>query len=138
MLCLQEWDPDKMEYTGKELNVGVIYILQDEVFGLEEGYCILGISLPLPTPVFSLEQCSALVANCLSTAIQGKLSHYHSACAEVVMFYLPMIAHHHGKDPVDLLKQQVKNIRAQQAKNGLMKIPYDPKFEMRCITIWKS
>jgi len=41
ILILQELDPLGENLTGNEVFVKVIYILKD--FGLQEGYCILGI-----------------------------------------------------------------------------------------------
>jgi len=43
-LLLQEYDPEKQEYTGDFLHAEVIYRLDDTRFGLQEGYCILGLS----------------------------------------------------------------------------------------------
>jgi hypothetical protein len=40
-VILQEFDPDKKEYTGRELQRCIGYILQGGQFGLEEGYVIL-------------------------------------------------------------------------------------------------
>lgn len=43
-LILQEWDPGKAIYTGKERSVEIGYILSDvpPEFGLIKGFCILG------------------------------------------------------------------------------------------------
>lgn len=43
MLLLQEFDGK--HYTGRETTVKVTYKLNGGKFGLEEGYCILGIKL---------------------------------------------------------------------------------------------
>lgn len=37
-------------YTGRELDAEVTYVLQSEVFGLKDGYCVLGIKRPLFVP----------------------------------------------------------------------------------------
>lgn len=40
----QEYDHVKKEYTGKEINFSIAYILRGkyaELFGLKKGYCIL-------------------------------------------------------------------------------------------------
>ncbi len=42
-LLLQEWDPVQGIWTGNESTFIVTYILEDPKFGLEEGYCIMGI-----------------------------------------------------------------------------------------------
>lgn len=42
-LLLQEWNPTTKEYTGKELKRRVTYILVGGMFGLTQGYCILGL-----------------------------------------------------------------------------------------------
>lgn len=42
-LCLQEFDQYKQEYTGREQFFEVSYVLLGGRFGLEVGYCILGI-----------------------------------------------------------------------------------------------
>ena len=41
ILILQEYDPNKSEYTGRELTKKVGYILEGGQFGLEEGFVIL-------------------------------------------------------------------------------------------------
>lgn len=42
-LHLKEWDNIKNDYTGRELFCKVTYILQGGQFGIEEGYCVMGI-----------------------------------------------------------------------------------------------
>ncbi len=42
-LLLQEYDPEKKEYTGEEVYARVTYILQGGNFGIEEGYVVMGI-----------------------------------------------------------------------------------------------
>lgn len=41
-LLLQEWNPTTKEYTGRELKRRIIYIFNGGMFGLQEGYCIMG------------------------------------------------------------------------------------------------
>ena len=45
ILKLREWDPDKEDYTGRDTERFITYILIGPVFGLQEGYCIMGIDL---------------------------------------------------------------------------------------------
>lgn len=47
-LCLREYDTKYHLYTGKELVVKIIYILDDFV-GLKENYVVLGLSSPICT-----------------------------------------------------------------------------------------
>lgn len=42
-LVLREWSPDTKEYTGREVNKEVTYILHGGNFGIEAGYCILSL-----------------------------------------------------------------------------------------------
>lgn len=43
-VLLQEFDPENSEYTGKELERVITYILRDvPKFGLKPGHCILGL-----------------------------------------------------------------------------------------------
>lgn len=43
-ILLQEYNPEKEEYTGKEISMTIGYILKDALkFGLKNGYCILGL-----------------------------------------------------------------------------------------------
>ena len=42
ILVLQEWDPDKKEYSGRECYREVTYIFT-EGFGLPEGFCIMSL-----------------------------------------------------------------------------------------------
>jgi hypothetical protein len=41
-LLLREWEPNEETYTGRELRVEVNYILNKSIFGLQDGFCILG------------------------------------------------------------------------------------------------
>jgi len=43
VLNLHEWDPNTGKYTGKKCSHYVTYILYGPVFGIEDGYCIMGI-----------------------------------------------------------------------------------------------
>lgn len=47
LLLLREWDYTKGEYTGREIKRIIMYILTGGQFGLQEGYCILGLLPPL-------------------------------------------------------------------------------------------
>lgn len=43
-ILLQEYDPEKKTYTGKEISMAIGYILRDAVkFGLKAGFCIIGL-----------------------------------------------------------------------------------------------
>jgi hypothetical protein len=42
-LVLEEYRPDTGEYTGESLVVTVSYLLPGGQFGIEEGYCVMGI-----------------------------------------------------------------------------------------------
>ena len=44
-LCLEEWSPEAMEYTGKECNVNITHMLSGGVYGLDRGYVIMSIIL---------------------------------------------------------------------------------------------
>lgn len=44
-LLLREWGPLSKIFTGRDCKVQVLYILQGGQWGIEEGYCILGIKL---------------------------------------------------------------------------------------------
>ena len=43
-LILQEWDPDKGDYTGSVTIVGVDYVSRGPEFNIPEGYCVMTIS----------------------------------------------------------------------------------------------
>jgi ribosomal protein S17 len=45
LLNLREWSPEKGEYTMRMVSRRVTYILHGGQFGIEEGYCVLGIKL---------------------------------------------------------------------------------------------
>lgn len=40
---LREWNPVWKIYTGDETTVVITYILRNGSFGIEEGYCVMGI-----------------------------------------------------------------------------------------------
>ena len=42
-LRLLEWDPNTEQYTGAEMTAYVGYILQGGAFGIEHGFCVLGL-----------------------------------------------------------------------------------------------
>ncbi len=44
-VLLQEYDPQKEMYTGKELQFNICFILRDlpKSFGLKPGFCVLGL-----------------------------------------------------------------------------------------------
>lgn len=48
-LCLREYDTEYQVYTGREVVVKIIYMLENFV-GLKENYVVLGISSPAPVP----------------------------------------------------------------------------------------
>lgn len=43
ILILQGFDKDKKAYTDKQITAKVTYILHGGQFGVEEGYCVMGI-----------------------------------------------------------------------------------------------
>lgn len=47
-LTLDEFDPDKNEYTGRKQSVIVTYVLHGGQFGIQEGYCVMAIKRDLP------------------------------------------------------------------------------------------
>lgn len=46
-LILQEWDPEKEDYTGRERAVQVTYISRGPAFGIPEGWCVMSIFIPV-------------------------------------------------------------------------------------------
>lgn len=42
-LLLREWDPKYKHHTGRKVTCEVTYKLQGGSFGIQEGYCVLGI-----------------------------------------------------------------------------------------------
>lgn len=43
LLHLMEYDPEKQEFTGDEILMGVGYILHGGSMGIPDGYCIMSI-----------------------------------------------------------------------------------------------
>jgi len=43
MLNLKEYDPEKKEYTGRQLTRTITYILHGGQFGIEKGTCVMSI-----------------------------------------------------------------------------------------------
>ena len=89
-------------------------------------------------PRLTGRQVQELVLNCLSVAIQGAKSEYHMACGEIVIFYLPYVAGELNEDPATLLQQYIQKIRAQQAKAGLLSLPFDKSFYSHCLEAWSQ
>jgi len=44
ILQLREWDKDKGEYTGRYASKVVTYMLNGGMFGIEQGYCVMGLN----------------------------------------------------------------------------------------------
>lgn len=50
ILVLQEWDSQKVAYTGKEITKQIVYVFTNTTLGLADGYCILSLkNVPKPT-----------------------------------------------------------------------------------------
>jgi hypothetical protein len=45
-LLLREWNPDTQQYSGRTINAIVSYVLNGGDFGIQQGYCVLGLHLP--------------------------------------------------------------------------------------------
>lgn len=45
-LILSEYNVETKQFTGNELSVSVDYILHGPNFGIEEGFCVMSISIP--------------------------------------------------------------------------------------------
>lgn len=45
ILELQEWSPETRQYTGNFTRVQVVYFLTGGQFGIETGYCVMGIEI---------------------------------------------------------------------------------------------
>jgi hypothetical protein len=54
VLHLFEWDPDTDEYSGRELNVFVTYLLRGPYYGIPEGFAVLSVSKALPVSSHSI------------------------------------------------------------------------------------
>jgi len=46
-ILLQEYDPEKEEYTGKECSFIIGYILKGPGFGIQKGYCVMALKEPI-------------------------------------------------------------------------------------------
>jgi hypothetical protein len=44
-LILQEWDPDLEKFTGNRADATVDYVLYGGAFGINEGYCVMSITV---------------------------------------------------------------------------------------------
>lgn len=42
-LHLREWDEKKEQYTGNGITIDITYKLDGGQFGIEQGYCVLGL-----------------------------------------------------------------------------------------------
>lgn len=42
-LLLQEWNNKDNCYTGKECKLRIVYILSGGQFGIQDGYCVMGL-----------------------------------------------------------------------------------------------
>lgn len=47
LLLLREWCPRRESFTGREATRKVTYILNGGQFGVEEGYCVMGMEYHL-------------------------------------------------------------------------------------------
>ena len=43
IVCFMDWDKEKDEYLGSKTRYKISYILYGGQFGIEQGYCVLGI-----------------------------------------------------------------------------------------------
>lgn len=48
ILLLNKWDNVKNEYAGSQTAFTITYVLKGGQFGIEEGYCVLGLKPILP------------------------------------------------------------------------------------------
>ncbi|MBM4029513.1 MAG: DUF3850 domain-containing protein [Planctomycetes bacterium] len=46
ILHLREWFPDRDEWGARNITCFVTYIMHGPVFGIEDGYCVMGIAMP--------------------------------------------------------------------------------------------
>ena len=42
-LVLEEYDPESDKFSGKQIQCNVSYVLNGGRFGIDEGYCVLGL-----------------------------------------------------------------------------------------------
>ena len=52
LLVLREYDPVIQEYTGRIIPVCITYILPGGQFGIEGGYCVMGLSNIIPEDLY--------------------------------------------------------------------------------------
>ncbi len=45
---LNEWDPEKENYTGNQLDIQITYVLSGGQFGIEKDYCVFGFKIIKP------------------------------------------------------------------------------------------
>lgn len=45
ILLLKFWNDELKQYTGDEAKAEVLYVLHGGKFGIEEGYCVMGIKV---------------------------------------------------------------------------------------------
>ena len=45
VLTLREWNQNSQRYTGRLLDARITYLLPGGEFGIEDGYCVLGIEV---------------------------------------------------------------------------------------------
>ena len=48
VLRLRDYDPNTETYSGDELRVHISYILHGGQFGIEDGYCVMGLRRGIP------------------------------------------------------------------------------------------
>ena len=61
ILVLQEFDIVNKRYTGNMLSRSIVYKLEGDQFGIEAGYCVLGLGPLPPDTKVECEQCSTTV-----------------------------------------------------------------------------
>ena len=49
-LILREYDPDTEQYTGRSATRWVSYLLHGGLFGVQDGWCVIGFSTQPPLP----------------------------------------------------------------------------------------
>lgn len=49
-LLLREFEPESEQYTGRTIERWISYLLQGGAFGVEEGWCVLGLAEHPPLP----------------------------------------------------------------------------------------
>lgn len=51
VLWLQEYKPETKEYTGRDKKFTITYVLEGGQFGIEKGYCVMGLDSFIATRV---------------------------------------------------------------------------------------